>query len=815
MEKVELIISGMNCASCAVGIEKTLKRMEGIGEVSVNFASEIATIVYDPGKITVSEIRKAIEDLGYRALEKNLAQVELRIDGMHSTHCSNLIENALKKRKGVVSARVEFANNRAVVEYDPDSISVEKIKHIVRDLGYGAEELGAIDTERERRELEVKDLRKRFLISLIFSLPLLYFSMGWMLNLPVPFINNASIQAIIQLILTTPVIFAASKIYLSGAKSLMKRSPNMDSLVFVGTTAAYLYSIAVSIAIWSGSAEYGIKDLYYEIAAFILVFIMLGKYLEAVTKGRTSEAIKKLMGLQPKTARVIRNGREMEIPVEDVKLDDIVVVKPGEKIPVDGVVVDGSSFVDEKLITGESMPVLKEKGSKVVGGTINQTSLLKFRATAVGKDTVLAQIIRVVEEAQASKAPIQLLADRVSQYFVPVVIVIAVVAFFFWYLVMDMPFVFALTTLIAVLIIACPCALGLATPTAIMVAVGMGAERGILIKNAEAIELAHKLEVVVFDKTGTLTKGEPSVTDVVATHSHDERDVLKFAGIAEKGSEHPIGNAIVERAEEMGLRLPDGREYETFPGKGIKCSYRGKTILVGNRVFMKEHGIGLDEKMSGLMEKFEAEGKTCVMVAVDKTMVGLVAVADTLKEYSREAVEQLRKMKREVWMITGDSRKVAIAIARQLGIDTNNVMAEVLPQEKANKVRELQDKGKMVGFVGDGINDAPALAQAHVGIAIGSGTDIAMESGEIILVKDDLRDVIKAIRLSSYATKKIKQNLFWAFFYNVVGIPIAAGVLYPFFGLLLNPMIAAAAMAFSSVSVVSNSLLMKKYSDKL
>ena len=682
-------------------------------------------------------------------------------------------------------------------------------------MGYGVEEKTFVDREKEAREREIRDLRNRFLVSLAFSLPLLYFSMGWMINLPVPLMDNASIQALIQLVLTTPVMIAAFNLYVSGAKALLRKMPNMDSLVFVGTTAAYLYSIAVSVVIWSGVGNYGIKDLYYEIAAFILVFILLGKYLEAVTKGRTSEALKKLIGLQAKTARVIRNRKEVEIPVEDVKVGDIIIVKPGEKIPVDGIVVEGSSFVDEKVITGESMPVLKEKGDNVIGGTINQTGLLKFKATAVGKDTVLAQIIKIVEEAQASKAPIQLLADKVAQYFVPAVILIALASFFFWYVVMNMPFVFALTTLIAVLIIACPCALGLATPTAIMVSVGIGAEKGILIKNAEALETAHKLDVVIFDKTGTLTKGEPSVTDIVPLADYDAGEVLKLAGIAEKGSEHPLGHAILEAAKKRKVKIAEGKNYKSFAGKGIRCTFSNKWIYVGNRAFMKDNGIKIDEKLENIITKLENDGKTCVIVAFNKKVVGVIAIADTLKEHSKEAISQLKKMNKEVWMISGDNERTARAIARQVGIDESNVMAEVLPQDKAKKVEELQQKGKIVAFVGDGINDAPALAQADVGIAIGSGTDIAMETGEIILVRDDLRDVVRAIKLSSYTIKKIKQNLFWAFFYNVVGIPIAAGALYPFLGLLLNPMIAAAAMAFSSVSVVSNSLLMKRHKNKL
>ncbi len=811
MKKIELKITGMHCASCAVNIEKTLESTEGVENVSVNFASEVATISYDPEKITVEDIKKIISELGYEAVEKGAVELELKIAGMHSTHCSNLIENTLKKTKGVIEARVEFANERAVIKYDPETITRSEIEKVITDLGYKVEGKLSIDREKEEREKEIRDLKNRFIVSLIFGLPLLYFSMGWMVGLPVPFIENVPLQALIQLVLTTPVIVAAFKLYLSGAKALLRRAPNMDSLVFVGTTAAYIYSIVISVAIWTGVGKYGLKDLYYEIAAFILVFILLGKYLEAVTKGKTSEALKKLIGLQAKTAKVIRNGNEIEIPVEEVKVGDIVIVKPGEKIPVDGIVIEGSSVVDESMITGESMPVTKKKGDKVVGGTINKSGLLKFEATAVGKDTVLAQIIKIVEEAQASKAPIQLLADKVSLYFVPIVILVAIFSFIFWYFIAGMPFVFALTTLIAVLIIACPCALGLATPTTIMVGTGLGAEKGILIKNAEALETAHKADTIIFDKTGTLTKGEPEVVDVVGFNGYDKNEVVRIAAIAEKGSEHPIGEAIVKYADKMGIKIEEGKDYETFAGMGIKCRYGNKFILVGNREFMKRNDIEIEEGIEANVQKLENEGKTVVLLAFDKKLLGVIAVADTLKEFSKEAVEMLKKMKKDVWMITGDNQRTAKAIAKQVGIDERNVLAQVLPQEKSEKVKELQEKGRTVIFVGDGINDAPALAQADVGIAIGSGTDIAMETGEIILIKDDLRDVVKAIKLSKYTLRKIKENLFWAFIYNVVGIPIAAGVLYPFFGILLNPMIAAAAMAFSSVSVVSNSLLMKKF----
>lgn len=814
-EKIIFKVIGMHCVSCAQTIEKDLNKLEGV-KANVNFASEKAFIEYDPERVDIEKIKKVIRDSGYDVIEveeaKGIRKVSLKVSRMDNPHCARIVERALRKTKGVIDVKTEFTMERVVVTFDPNKVKLHQIIKAIKDVGYETREETSLERERELREKEVKDLKKRVIISLAFSIPLLYFSMGWMLGLPVPFIENASLQALIQLLLSTPVVIAAFKLYSSGAKSLIKLTPNMDSLIFIGTSTAYIYSIAVSIAIWFGIEGYGIHDLYYEIAAFILFFILLGKYLEAITKRKTSFALEKLIGLQPKKARVIKNGKEVEIPVEDVEVGDIVVVKPGEKIPVDGIVIEGSSVVDEKVITGESIPVVKRKGDKVIGATINKSGMLKIKATGVGEETALAQIIKIVEEAMASKAPIQLLADKVSLYFVPAVIVIAILAFIFWFFVAKMPFIFALTVLISILIIACPCALGLATPTAIMVSIGLGAERGILIKSAEILETAHKVDTVIFDKTGTLTKGEPSVTDVIANKSYERNEVLRLAAIAEKGSKHPIGEAIVKAAKRMKIKIPKASNYETIAGKGVKAKYLGNWILVGNRMFMKENGIEIKE-LEKEMRRLEEEGKTTVIVAWRKKAIGIIAVADTLKEFSKEAVEELHKMKKEVAIITGDNERVAKAVAKQLSID--RVLADVLPADKAKEVKRLQEKGKCVACVGDGINDAPMLAQADVGIAVGSGTDIAMETGDIILIKDDLRDVVTSIDLSRYTVRKIKQNLFWAFFYNIAAIPIAAGVLYPFFGILLNPMIAATAMAFSSVSVVLNSLLIKRYKPKV
>ena len=599
-------------------------------------------------------------------------------------------------------------------------------------------------------------------------------------------------------------------IYISGIKKLIQKNPNMDSLIGIGTLAAYLYSLSISINIWLYPEAIREPHLYFESAAFILVFISLGKYLENLTKGRTSQAIKKLIGLQPKEAIIIREGRDIKIPISEVKVNDVVLVKPGEKIPVDGVVIEGYSGVDEKAITGESIPVEKKEGDEVIGATINKTGVLKFKAMKVGKDTMLAQIIRTVEEAIGSKAPIQLLADKVSFYFVPAVIGIAVLAFLIW-IILGQSFSFALAVFVAVLIIACPCALGLATPTAVMMGTGLAAQNGILIKNSKTLEIAQKVNMVVFDKTGTLTKGEPIVTDVLRI-SDPGFDILQIAASIERNSEHPLAQAIVDKAKQKDLELFDVQHFKAIPGKGVEAVLRGQKILLGTKKLMEENQISqniIDDKLA----KLEGQGKTAMILAVGKKVAGIIAVADTLKEYSKEAVAKLHELGKKTALITGDNKRVGEAIAKQL--DISYILSEVLPQEKSMEIKKLQEKNNVVAMVGDGINDAPALAQADLGIALGSGTDIAMETGDIVLIKDDLRDVVTAIDLSKYTLKKIKQNLFWAFFYNSVGIPIAAGVLYPFTGWLLSPVIAAAAMAFSSVSVISNALLMKRYKSQL
>ncbi len=646
---------------------------------------------------------------------------------------------------------------------------------------------------------EITYWRKRLIIAIIFGLPLIYLAMGEWFGLPVPPFRHHAL-ALVQFLLATPIMIASWPFFASGIPALFRRVPNMDTLIAIGTLTAYFWSMVVGVFSLHGKI---IGDLYFEIAGILLLFIILGQYLEAITKGRTGEAIKKLLGLQAKTATVIRNKKEIEIPIEDVKVGDLVVVKPGSKISVDGIVVDGYSSVDESMITGESIPVEKKKGDTVIGATLNKTGSFTFKATKVGKDTVLAQIVKLVEEAQASKAPIQQLADKVAYSFVPAVILISILSFVVWTVLGYDP-AFSLTAFVAVLIIACPCAIGLATPTAIMVGTGLGAERGILFKNAAALQATRELDIVVFDKTGTLTKGEPELTDILPLGKHSENQILQLAAALEKKSEHPLAEAIVRGAAEK-VTIPVIANFSSVPGKGVQGIVTGKRVKLGNRAMMEGLELG---NASPHLQRLELQGKTAMLLAVGKEIVGVIAVADTLKDYSAAAVKELQALGKKVILLTGDNERTAQAIAQQVGI--TEVIAGVLPDEKVEKIKELQKQGK-VGMVGDGINDAPALTQADVGIAIGSGTDVAIESGDVVLIKEDLRDVVTAMQISAYTMRKIKQNLFWAFVYNIIGIPVAAGVLYPFTGWLLNPIIAGAAMAFSSVSVVTNSLLMRRF----
>ena len=732
----------------------------------------------------------------------------ISITGMTCSSCAATIEKALKKVPGVSGAKVNFSNEKAYVEYDPASAAVDELHQAIADAGYTPveEEEAGVDVQREARERETRSLKRRFIVAIVLAVPLMYLAMATGLKLPLPSFTDQQ-MALIQFLLVTPIMFAGYQFFVKGSVAVVKtKAATMDTLVALGVGAAYLYSLYVSIAIWLGGEASAAGHLYYEVAGFLIAFILLGKLFESIAKGKTSAAIKKLMGLQPKTAIVLRNDREEEIPIEHVVAGDVIIVKPGERIPADGVILEGSSSIDESMITGESIPVEKSRGSQVVGATMNKTGSFKFTATKVGKDTALAQIIRLVEEAQGSRAPVQALADKISAYFVPGVVAIALLSFVIWMLA-GQGFAFALTSFITVLIISCPCALGLATPTAVMVGTGIGAENGILIKSAESLQIAHDIDALVFDKTGTLTKGEPELTDVISYESSEE-EILSLAASVEKGSEHPLGEAIVEGARRKNVELRDAQDFRSIIGKGVRARIGDDEILLGTRRLMQEKGIDASRAMQDLT-RLEGEGKTAMLVAAGKKLKGVVAVADTLREFSGDAVTKLKHMGKQVIMITGDNRRTAAAIARQVGIE--RILAEVLPEDKAAEVKKLQEAGLKIAMVGDGINDAPALTQADIGIAFGTGTDVAIESADIVLVKDDLRDVVMAMDLSRYAMKKIKQNLFWAFFYNSIGIPIAAGILYPLTGFLLNPMVAGAAMAFSSVSVVSNSLLMKRY----
>ncbi|RMF54616.1 copper-translocating P-type ATPase [Candidatus Woesearchaeota archaeon] len=802
-----LAIGGMHCASCAANIEKSLKKKSGVFDASVNFASEKATVSFDPSKISEDALEKAVEKTGYKVIRKPAKNVlRLRVIGMDNPHCVGTVNAGLSRLKGVISKEL-LVTEKATIAYDPSLVSPKKIKETIQSLGYKPVEEAAHDSEKEAREKEIKSLKKKFVVSIILSIPLLFFAMAPHIGISIPEFFEKN-MALIQFILTTPILLVGHQFYTRGFLAVVKtKSATMDTLVAVGTGAAYLYSLFVSIMIWLGNKGFGNDQLYFEVAGILITFILLGKYLEAVAKGKTSQAIKKLLSLQAKTAVVVRGGKEVEIPIEEVVVGDIVLVKPGEKIPVDGIIIDGCSSVDESMITGESIPVEKTKGDKVIGATINKAGSFRFKATKVGSDTALAQIIKLVEEAQGSKAPIQALADKISAYFVPTVVVIALLSFFAW-LLLGFGFGFALTAFVAVLIIACPCALGLATPTAVMVGTGLGAEHGILIKSASALQTAHKLDTVVFDKTGTLTQGKPKVTDIIPFGKLSADELIKYAAIIEKRSEHPLGEAIVAEAKQKNIKVSDAESFLSVTGKGVKARFEGKTLLLGNRSLMAESKISVQEHEERI-KSLEQEGKTVMIIAINNKVAGLIAVADTLKEHSKEAVKELQRMGKEVIMITGDNKRTGEAIGRELGI--KRVLAEVLPKDKANEIKKLQEEGKIVAMVGDGINDAPALTQADIGIAIGSGTDIAIEAGDIVLIKNDLRDVVMAISLSGYAMRKIKQNLFWAFFYNSIGIPLATGILYPFTGWLLSPIIAGAAMAFSSVSVVTNSLLMKNY----
>lgn len=817
MKNDNLKILGMTCAACAKAAERAVKKLDGVLEANVNFATEKLYVSYDESKVTIENIKQAIAKAGYEAqveiTEKNAI---IPIQGMTCAACASRIEKVVSKLEGVLSVSVNLAAEKATVKYIPSRVRISEIKQAIAKAGYKAldvENKQAIDEDKIRKEKEIRTLWIKFIVSAVFSVPLLYIAMGAMipgLNWSIPQwldpMQHPLRYALTELALVIPVVIAGNKFYTVGFRAIWRRSPNMDSLIAMGTTAAILYSLYSTYRISIGDFSY-MEDLYFETAGVIITLILLGKSLEAVSMGRTSEAIKKLMGLAPNTAIVIQDGREIEIPIEEVEVGDVILVKPGDKIPVDGEILEGHTSIDESMLTGESIPVEKNVGDKVIGASINKNGFIKFKATKVGSDTALAQIIKLVEDAQSSKAPIAKLADIVSGYFVPIVFVIAVISALVWFLSGESA-VFALTIFIAVLVIACPCALGLATPTAIMVGTGKGAEYGILIKSGEALESTHKINTIVFDKTGTITEGKPEVTDIVTVESIERKILLQLAASAEKGSEHPLGEAIVKAAEKENLEFFKVDKFTALPGLGIEVEIQGQNLLLGNRRLLLDRNIDLAH-LEDQSDRLAGEGKTPMYIAMGEKPAGIIAVADVVKGSSANAIKKLHEMGIQVAMITGDNRRTAEAIAKQVGIDI--VLAEVLPQDKANEVKKLQAEGRKVAMVGDGINDAPALAQADIGIAIGSGTDVAMESADIVLMRSDLMDVPTAIQLSKSTIRTIKQNLFWAFGYNVAGIPIAAGLLYAFGGPKLNPIFAAAAMSLSSVSVLTNALSLKRF----
>ncbi|MGN4424881.1 heavy metal translocating P-type ATPase [Bacillus cereus group sp. MYBK30-1] len=791
-------ISGMTCAACANRIEKGLKKVEGVQEANVNFALEKTKILYDPAQTNPQKFKEKVESLGYGIVSD---KAEFMVSGMTCAACANRVEKRLNKLDGVSKATVNFALESATVEFNPDEISVNEMKSTITKLGYKLEvKSDEQNSSTDHRLQEIERQKKKFIISFVLSFPLLWAMVSHFSFTSFIYLPDMLMNPWVQLALATPVQFIiGGQFYIGAYKALRNKSANMDVLVALGTSAAYFYSVYLSIQS-IGSSEH-MTDLYFETSAVLITLIILGKLFEAKAKGRSSEAIKKLMGLQAKTATVVRDGTEMKILIEEVVAGDIVYVKPGEKIPVDGEIVEGKSAIDESMLTGESIPVDKTIGDVVIGSTMNKNGFLKVKATKVGRDTALAQIIKVVEEAQGSKAPIQRVADQISGIFVPVVVGIAIITFVVWMVfVTPGDFGGALEKMIAVLVIACPCALGLATPTSIMAGSGRSAEYGILFKGGEHLEATHRLDTIILDKTGTVTNGKPTLTDVIVADGFEEKEILKLVGAAEKNSEHPLAEAIVEGIKEKGIDIPSSETFEAIPGFGIESVVEGKQLLIGTRRLMMKFNIDIEE-VSKSMEELEREGKTAMLIAIDKEYAGIVAVADTVKDTSKVAIARLKKMGLDVVMITGDNTQTAQAIAKQVGID--HVIAEVLPEGKAEEVKKLQASGKRVAMVGDGINDAPALATADIGMAIGTGTDVAMEAADITLIRGDLNSIADAIFMSKMTIRNIKQNLFWALAYNGLGIPIAA------FG-FLAPWVAGAAMAFSSVSVVLNALRLQR-----
>jgi len=819
-KRADLPVTGMTCAACSSRVQNTLSKLKGVKDASVNLAAGQATLYYNPSETSVEEFVQTIKDLGYGV---TLSTMSIPIKGMTCASCVKRVQDALASVNGVVSASVNLATEKATVEYSPVQAGIRDFRKAVRDAGYDIVEArpGEDLVEREKREREeaYRKLRTKLIIGIVLTVPIFILMLWEKLGLSAIIDIPEPVNFLLQFLIQTPVQFWVGWQFYTGAYAAARhRTTNMNTLIAIGTSAAYIYSVTATFFPSVFEIKGYTAHVYFDTAATIIVLILLGRLFEARAKGRTSEAIKKLAGLQPKTARVVINGEEKDIPIEDVEIGDIIIVRPGEKIPVDGIVKEGRSSVDESMISGESIPVEKNAGAQVIGATINRTGSFRFEATRVGRDTMLSQIINLVQEAQGSRPPIARLVDKIASIFVPVVMGIATVTFIVWFIFGPEPaLTYALLNFVAVMIIACPCALGLATPTSIMVGTGKGAENGILIRGAEALETAHRINTIVFDKTGTLTKGEPVVTDVIMNQQSavssqqsgtEERDILFYAASAEKGSEHPLGEAIVKKAKEQNIDLKDPADFRAVPGHGIRAKIDGKNVLLGNDKFMNDENVDING-LTSKADQLSGEGKTPMYVAADGKAVGIVAVADTLKENSVAAINALQKLGVETVMITGDNRRTASAIAQQVGID--RVLAEVLPEDKAKEVKKLQAENKVVAMVGDGINDAPALAQADVGIAIGTGADVAMEASDITLIGGDLKGVVTSIALSKATIRNIRQNLFWAFAYNTILIPVAAGILFPFFGILLNPMYAAAAMGMSSVTVVSNALRLRNF----
>ena len=808
-DKITLPVAGMTCANCAMNIERAVKKLDGVAEAQVNFAAEQAAIFFDPTRLKVKDVITKIRGSGF-SVPTN--KTEFAVTGMTCANCAANVERALNKKvSGLVDAAVNFASERATVEYIPGAATLQEMIAAIEAAGYGVispEEISEEeDAEQIARQAEIRDQTRKFIVGIVFALPLFVWSMARDFSLIGPWSHAAWVNWIFWALATPVQFYTGWDYYVNGFKSLRNKSANMDVLVAMGSSVAYFYSLALLFFPVLG------QHVYFETSAVIITLIKLGKMLESRTKGRTGGAIRKLIGLRPKTATIIEKDVEKEIPIARVQLEDTVLVRPGERIPVDGVVIEGESSVDESMLSGEPLPVDKRAGDKVVGGTINGEGLLKFKAAAIGKDTVLAQIIRLVQEAQGSKAPIQALADKVAAVFVPAIIALAILVFFIWWGIAG-EFVPAMIRLVAVLVIACPCALGLATPTAIMAGTGKGAERGILFKNSEALETATKLDTIVLDKTGTITIGKPAVVDIIPIEPQCKtaEDLLKLGASVEKGSEHPLGKAIVKHAENEGITLLAPEEFKASGGLGVQARIDGNLIRVGKPDWFKEIDINIDPTADRIRQ-LQSQGKTVMVVASENRLCGLIAVSDALKPESPAAIRELQKQNLKVVMLTGDNQQTAQTIGRQVNID--HIFSEVKPEEKAFKVKELQEIGERVGMVGDGINDAPALAQADIGLAIGTGTDVAIETAEVILSSGSLSGVSRAIRLSRATMRTIKQNLFWAFGYNVILIPVAAGILYPFESLpnmlrQLHPILAALAMAFSSVSVVTNSLRLYK-----